>query len=182
MEKGCLLGDVLEGDLVVGHLVDLASVTDGGLDADTVNRILNDVVVKGDGVDGVVRATTNRADGQAVTARAETVLEGDALQVESADGHEESRDGTYSPRVDSNAVILVVDLSAVDDNVVAGADVEAISVVAKAASVTSGVVNGHVGDGKSITARNAHGLNRGVLDRDAGNGRVSETVEREELR
>lgn len=79
MEKGCLLGDVLEGDLVVGHLVNLASITDGGLDADTVRRVLDDVVVKGDGVDGVVRATTNRADGQAVTARAETVLEGDAL-------------------------------------------------------------------------------------------------------
>lgn len=72
-------------------------------------------------------------------------------------------------------------LGAVDDNVVAGSNVEAIGVVAKAASVTSGRVNGHVSDGQSIAAGNADSLNRSVLDGDASDGRACQAVKREEL-
>jgi len=83
-EDKCILGDVLESDLVVSHLVDLACVTNGSLDTETVDRVLDDVVVEGDSVDSVVRATTNRANRQTVTAGAEAVLESDALHARSA--------------------------------------------------------------------------------------------------
>jgi hypothetical protein len=72
-------------------------------------------------------------------------------------------------------------LGAVDDDVVTGSNVEAIGVVAKAASVTSGGVNGHVGNGQSVAAGNADSLNRGVLDGDACDGRTCQAMEREEL-
>jgi hypothetical protein len=89
---------------------------------------------------------------------------------------------TYSSGVDSDAVILVVDLSTRDDHVIATSNIEAIGVVTKTASVAGRVVNGHVGDGQSIAASNADSLNRSVLDRNASDGRVCQAVEREELR
>ena len=74
------------------------------------------------------------------------------------------------------------DLGAVDDDVVAGSNVETIRVVTKAASITIGGVNGHISDRKSVAAGNADSLNRGVLDGDASDGRACQAVEREELR
>jgi len=54
--------------------------------------------------------------------------------------------------------------------------------VAKAASITGGGVNGHVGNGQSIAAGNADSLNRSVLDGDASDGRTCQAVEGEKLR
>lgn len=88
---------------------------------------------------------------------------------------------TCSSGVDGNAVVLVVHLCAINDDVGAGADIEAVGVVAKTVSVTSRVVNGHVGDGESIAASNRDGLNRGVFDADISDGRVAQTVQGKEL-
>lgn len=74
-----LLGDVLQSDLVIGHFVYGTGVTYGGLDADTIDRVLDDVVVKRNGVDDIRRTTTNRSNRKTVPAGAEAVLERDAL-------------------------------------------------------------------------------------------------------
>ena len=84
--EGAVLGNVLKGDLVVGHLVDGTGVADGGLDADTVDRVLNDVVVEGNSVDNIGRTATDGSNRQSVTTGAKTVLESDALEMKLASG------------------------------------------------------------------------------------------------
>lgn len=89
-------------------------------------------------------------------------------------------EGNLGTRVDSNAVVLVVHLGTLDDDIVARPDIKTVSVVA-AFAVTGGVVDGHIGDGESIAAVDADSLDRRVLDvqvRDAG---VGQGVRGEEL-
>jgi hypothetical protein len=87
---------------------------------------------------------------------------------------------TYCSRVDSNAVILIVDFSSVNDDVRAGSDIEAIGIVTTC-TVTSRIINRHTGDGKAIATSNTNSLDRGVLDVQVGNGRRGECVRCEEL-
>ena len=75
-----VLGDVLQSDLVIGHFVYGTGVTNGGLDADTIDRILNDVVVERNGVNNIGRTTTNRSNRKTVSTRTETVLKRDSLR------------------------------------------------------------------------------------------------------
>lgn len=89
---------------------------------------------------------------------------------------------TYGSRVDSDAVVLVVNFRAFDQNVGAGTDVEAVCVVAETAGVASRVVNSHASNGQSVAASNAHSLNRCVLDVDIGHSRVGEAMQSEELK
>jgi hypothetical protein len=74
-----VLRDVLQSDLVIGHFVYGTGVTNGGLDADTIDRVLDDVVVKRNGVDDIRRTTTNRSNRKTVPTRTESVLERDSL-------------------------------------------------------------------------------------------------------
>ena len=129
----------------------------------TVDRVGDGRVLKGDGVDRVVVASTDAADGQTVSTRAGTAAE---------------RDG--GTRIDGNAVVLVVDLSASDDHIGALANVEAICVVTTRI-VTGGVVNGHVGDGQPIATVDTDGLDGGVLNVEVLDGRVGQIVGVEEL-
>jgi hypothetical protein len=69
-----VLRDVLESDLVIGHFVYGTGVANGGLDADTIYRVLDDVVVERNGVDDIRRTTTNRSNRKTVPARTETVV------------------------------------------------------------------------------------------------------------
>lgn len=87
----------------------------------------------------------------------------------------------YGSGVDSDTIILVINLGPVDDDVRTGADVESIRVVAKAASITGRAVNGHAGNGKSSAASNAHSLDRSVLDVKTRHRRVCKTVKGEKL-
>jgi hypothetical protein len=91
------------------------------------------------------------------------------------------RNKTYGSGVDSDTIILVIDLSPVDDDIRTGADVESISVVAKAASITGRAVNSHAGDGKSSAASDAHSLDRSIFDVKIRHCRVCKTVEGEKL-
>lgn len=117
-----------------------------------------------------------------MTSGAKTVLECNALQLLLAGSHKDSRDSTYGSRVDSNTVVLIVNFRTVDYNIVAGANIKAIGIVAKAAGISSGVVNGHAGNGQSITASNTDSLMRSVQDREASNSGGREAVEIQELR
>ena len=74
-----VLRNVLESDLVIGHFVYGTGVANGGLDADTIYRVLDDVVVERNGVDDIRRTTTNRSNRKTMPARTETVLERDSL-------------------------------------------------------------------------------------------------------
>ena len=87
----------------------------------------------------------------------------------------------YGSGVDSDTIILVVNLSSVDDDIRTGADVKSISVVAKAASITGRAVNSHAGDGKSSAASDAHSLDRSVFDVKVRYRRVCKTVKGEKL-
>lgn len=97
--EGAVLGNVLKGDLVVGHLVDGTGVADGGLDADTVDRVLNDVVVEGNSVDNIGRTATDGSNRQSVTTGAKTVLESDALEMKLASGVELKEGGLAVPEL-----------------------------------------------------------------------------------
>ena len=96
---GAVLGNVLKSDLVVGHLVDCTGVADRGLDAETVDRVLNDVVVKGNSVNNVRRTATNGSNRQSVTTGAKTVLESDALEMKLASGVELKEGGLAVPEL-----------------------------------------------------------------------------------
>ena len=87
----------------------------------------------------------------------------------------------YGSGVDSDTIILVVNLSSVDDDIRTGADVESISVVTKASSITGRAVDSHAGNGKSSAASNAYSLDRSVLDVKIRHRRVCKTVKGEKL-
>lgn len=129
----------------------------------TVVRLGDCRVLKSNSVNGVVVTATNTANRQTVASRASTTAE-----------------GNLGTRVDSNAVILVVHLRTLDLDIVARANVEAISVVA-APAVTGGVVNGHIGDGQAIAAVDADGLHGCVFDVQVRDARVGQRVRGEEL-
>jgi hypothetical protein len=87
----------------------------------------------------------------------------------------------YGSGVDSDTIILVINLGPVDDDIRTGANVKSISVVAKAASITSRAVDSHASNGKSSAASNAHSLDRSVLDVEIRHRRVCKTVKGEKL-
>lgn len=89
-------------------------------------------------------------------------------------------EATNRARVNSDAVVLVVNLSAGDDDVGAGANVEAISVLATVV-IAIRVVDGHAGDGEARGAVDADSLNGRVLNVQVGDGRVGKVVSVEEL-
>ena len=87
----------------------------------------------------------------------------------------------YGSGVDSDTIILVVNLSSVDDDIRTGADVKSISVVAKVTSITGRAVNSHAGNGKPSAANDAHSLDRSVFYIKVRDRRVCKTVKGEKL-
>lgn len=88
---------------------------------------------------------------------------------------------SYSARIDSNTIVLVVHGGAVNNHVATRADIKAISVVATC-TVTGLVVNGHLVDSQSITAIDANGLHGSVLNVQViDRGRAGQTVSGKEL-
>lgn len=81
LEEDTILGDVGESDILVGDFVDLSGLGTERLDAHAVGGLGDLAVGEGHGVNGVVIAAANGADGQTVAARAKAVLEGDLLGV-----------------------------------------------------------------------------------------------------
>lgn len=164
LDQDTVLGDVLQGDVRVGDAADLARLVLLGLDADTVVGVLDGALGESHAGDGVDVTATDGADGETVAAGAETRVE---LNV--------------GARVDGDTVVLVVDLGAVDVNVVGLTNVEAIGVVTSR-GVTSRVVNGHLVDGEAVAAVNGYNLNRSILNADVVDVRVVHLVGSEELR
>ena len=87
----------------------------------------------------------------------------------------------YGSGVDSDTIVLVVNLSPVDDDIRTGADVKSISVVAKVTSITGRAVNSHAGNGKPSAANDAHSLDRSVFYIKVRDRRVCKTVKGEKL-
>lgn len=85
----------------------------------------------------------------------------------------------YLARVDSQAVVLVLDVGVADGDVGTLANVEGIGVVA-ALGITVGVVDGDVVEDQ-VVGLHAESLDGGVLDVQAGDGRVLQLVGVEEL-
>lgn len=79
LDEDAVLGDLGEGDVGVGDLVDLAALVLEGLDADSVGGVDYLGVEELDVVDDVIIAATDAADGETVTTVAVTVLEDDVL-------------------------------------------------------------------------------------------------------
>lgn len=163
LDQDTVLGDVVKGDIRVGDAADLARLVLLGLDADTVVGVLDGARGEGHAGDGVNIATADGADRETVAAGAETRVELDV-----------------GARVDGDTVVLVVDLGAVDVNVVGLTNVEAIGVVTSR-GVTSRVVNGHLVDGEAVAAVDGDNLNGGVLNADVVDVRVVHLVSSEEL-
>lgn len=79
LNEDAVLGDLGEGDVGVGDLVDLAGGVLHGLDADAVGGVGDLGVEELHVVDDVVVAAADTADGETVSAVAVTVLEDDVL-------------------------------------------------------------------------------------------------------
>jgi hypothetical protein len=153
LDDDTILGDVLESDVLVGNARDGTSGARDGLDADTVVRVDNSVVRDDDVLDYVVAATTNGADGDTVTARAGSTSEVDV-----------------STGVDSQAVVLVLDVGVGDVDTSGATNIKGVGVVATVGYVTSSVVDGDLVKGKVLGAVNGETLDRGVLDVESGDG------------
>jgi hypothetical protein len=141
----------------------LAGSTVHGLDTDTVLRVGDSATGDVDTVDGVIASAADGANADTVATRALGAREVDV-----------------STRVDSKAVILVLDGGVGDVNTVRGADVESVGVVATTA-VTSRVVNGDGVESKLRGTVDGKGLDGSVLDVEAGDGRRLHAVGVEEL-
>lgn len=126
LDDNTLLDNILEGNVLVQDVVNLANRIGNGLDADTVIGAGDDGVGDLHVEDIIVGATADAADGEAVAAGAVAVGEGDVLA-----------------GVDGDAVVLVADDGAGDVDVFGVADVEAVGVVA-ALGVAGLRVDGHV--------------------------------------
>lgn len=116
-----------------------------------------------------------------MTAGANRVFKSDPLVVPSVHvpGEASIKASTHSPRIDSNAVILIITVRTSDNNIGGAPDVEAVGVLALARS--SRVVNGHASNGKAVRIVNADSLDGRVLDVQVGDGRVGEVMGVEEL-
>lgn len=158
-----VLGDVREGNAGVSDARDGAGGAGDRLNTDTVVGVDNLGVGDGDGLDGVVGTATNGADRETVATRAGTAGEGDV--------------GTG---VDSQAVVLVLDVGARDVDTGGGADIESIGVVASS-RVTGGVVEGDVVDAQVGGAVDGESLDGGVQDVQALDVGALEAVGVEEL-
>lgn len=112
--------------------------------------------------------------------RAETAAEGDVLYRVSIFHYHRIRSLTNLSRVDSNTVVLVVNLGTVNGDTSALTNIEAISVVSTL-RVTLSIINGHLVDGKTVDGVDADSLDRGVLDVNVVEDRVSQAVGGEEL-
>ena len=164
LDDDAVLGDVGEGDVAVGDVVDLAGGAVDGLDADAVLGVGDGGLLDDDAVDGVVGAAADGADGETVAARASTANEVDV--------------GT---RVDGEAVVLVLDVCVGDGDARRGADVEGIGVVAAVGHIASRVIDGDVVKGEVGSTVDAEALDRGVLDIQVGDGGLLHGVGIEEL-
>lgn len=137
---------VLEGDALVGDVLDRARGTRNGLNADTVVGVDDLRVEDLHGVNDVVVAAADGADRETVTTGAVATGESDVVTA-----------------VDSKAVVLVVDCSAGDSDVLRVTDIESVGVVA-ALGVTVLVVDGDVVDGEGVGVVDGEDLDGGVLD------------------
>jgi hypothetical protein len=163
LDDDTVLGDVVEGDVLIGDTGDGTGSARDSLDADTVVGVDDSSAGDDDILDGVVGAATNRADGDTMTAGAGTAGEADV-----------------STGVDSQAVVLVLDVGIGDVDTSGAADVKSVGVVA-AAVVTSGVVDGDVVEGQLVRAVDGETLDGGVLDVESGDGGRGHGVGVEEL-
>ena len=176
-----IIGDARQLDVGVGNVLDITARLVDGLDAHTVGRVHDLTILDMDILDGVVRAATDRADGQTVTTGAVSVGEVDGLPIISIFPTSTAQVEiiTHLTRVDSQAIILVVHLGTVDVDASAVTDVKAISVVA-ALAITQLVVNGDISQ-VHVGALHTDGLDRRVLDVQTRDIRVLDVVHIHEL-
>jgi hypothetical protein len=144
--EGVGVAYVLEGDALVGDVLDRALGVRNSLDANTVVGVDDLRVEDLHGVDDVVVAAADGADGETVAAGAVAAGESDV-----------------SAGVDGEAVVLVVDGGAGDGDVLRVTDVESVGVVA-ALRVTVLVVDGDVVDRECVGVVDREDLDGGVLD------------------
>lgn len=92
-----------------------------------------------------------------------------------------ARNSDISTRVDSDTVVLVVDVGTSDGDTRGRADIESISVVALVLAITSGVIDGDAAKSKLLRVVDGEDLNRRVLDLDVLDLGVCHLVGVEEL-
>jgi hypothetical protein len=153
LDDNSVLGDVLEGDVLVADTRDGTGGARDGLDADTVVRVGDGGVRDDDVLDGVVLAATYGADGDAVSAGAGTAGEVDV-----------------SARVDGQAVVLVLDVRVGDVYTGRATNIESIGVVAAVGNITSGVVDGDLVKSEVLCTVDGETLHRCVLDVESSDG------------
>lgn len=88
---------------------------------------------------------------------------------------------THCSRVYSHTIILVIHVGTRDNHIAAGADIEPIRIMTTQ-SISSLVVNSHVGDSQSIAAADANSHERSVLNVEVRDSRRGKTMGVEELR
>lgn len=134
-DQNAVLGNARHGQVRVRDVVDLSGLSRKRLDADGLSALRDLIVRERDGVHGVVLAASYATDRQAVTTRAKTVLESDM--------------GTG---VDCDTVVLIVDLCAVDDDVIGTSNVKPVGIVGHSlfACIPGRIVDGHPGNGQTV--------------------------------
>jgi len=124
--------DPLEGDSIISYLVNLAVTIVERLDTDTVRRVC-DVAFQeldvADSVTGSSRAMAYRANRQAVSAGAMSVLECNTLRSPLLAPSYWTESATYRSGIDCYTIILIVHSGTIDEDVCARANVKAIRVM-----------------------------------------------------
>lgn len=151
LDDNTVLGNTGEGDVLVGNAGDGSSGTGNSLDADTVGGVLDGGGFNDNIRDNVVGTSTDGSDGETVTTGAGSTGEGDA--------------GTG---VDSETVILVLNVGAGDGDISGRSNIESISVVSE--GVTGRVVDSDTRESKTRGRVDGENLDWGVQDLDVVDG------------
>ena len=78
----------------------------------------------------------------------------------------------YRSRIDRNTVVLIIDISAGNNDIRARANIEAVRVLTTG-GIASRIIDSHTSNSQAVAAIDTHGLERCVLDVQVSDGRVS---------
>lgn len=157
LNDNTVLGNVLQSDVRVRDISDLAGSAVDSLDANAVVGVGDGGGGDGNALDDVVGAATNRANRQAMATRASALGEGDVLT-----------------RVNSETIVLVLDVGARNHHIRRRTNIESIGVVTQLGA--SRVVHGDIDDLQVCGGVDAHELHGGVLDVEVLDGGLLERV------
>lgn len=159
LDINSVVGDARKSNVLVDNVADTTAGAGIRLDATTILAVHDLGVFEGHSIDGVIALASNRTDAQPVATRAVQIIHSDLASTRNSD-----------------TVILIVDLDALESDVVTRLDVETIGIVSSGiittgivGLVTGGVVKREARDGEMLRIFNFKAVNGPILDIEIGN-------------